>query len=120
MSRAHSMMWHLSFPPRFADLDAYHRFDGASSRIEEDVADVLVLEVSRQALMGEELMKNPGFVSWSKSNEEEEEEEVEKAMRQMCGLRLERRRRRLRSLDGISSNVVISIVGFVQICRLDG
>ncbi|ONK57538.1 uncharacterized protein A4U43_C09F1520 [Asparagus officinalis] len=125
MSGAHPMTWRLPFPPRFADPDAYHRFDGASGRIEEDVADVLViktpvLEVSRQALMGEELMKNPGFVSWSKSNEEEEEEEVEKAMRQMCGLRLERRRRRLRSLDGISSNVVISIVGFVQICRLDG
>ncbi|ONK79218.1 uncharacterized protein A4U43_C01F4120 [Asparagus officinalis] len=49
-----------------------------------------VLEVSRQALMGEELTKKPGFVSGSKSNEEEEEEEeeVEKAMRQMCGLRL--------------------------------
>ncbi|ONK69600.1 uncharacterized protein A4U43_C05F24670 [Asparagus officinalis] len=47
-----------------------------------------VLEVSRQALMGEELMKTPGFVSGRKSNKEEEEEEVEKAMRQMCGLRL--------------------------------
>ncbi|ONK55135.1 uncharacterized protein A4U43_UnF7270 [Asparagus officinalis] len=76
------MMWHLSFPPRFVFPDAYHRFDGASGRIEEDVADVLViktsvLEVSRQALMGEELTKNPSFVSGSKSNEEEEEE-VEK------------------------------------------
>ncbi|ONK77837.1 uncharacterized protein A4U43_C02F11240 [Asparagus officinalis] len=76
-----------------------------------------VLEVSRQALMREELTKNLGFVSRSKSNEEEE---VEKAMRQMSGLRLGRRRRRLRSLDGISSNVVISIVCFVQICRLNG
>ncbi|ONK63232.1 uncharacterized protein A4U43_C07F12750 [Asparagus officinalis] len=46
-----------------------------------------VLEVSWEALMGEELMKNSGFVSGSKSNEEEEEE-VEKAMRQMCRLRL--------------------------------
>ncbi|ONK71024.1 uncharacterized protein A4U43_C04F3930 [Asparagus officinalis] len=42
-----------------------------------------VLEVSRQALMGEELTKNHGFVLGRKSNEEEEEEEVEKAMRQM-------------------------------------
>ncbi|ONK63013.1 uncharacterized protein A4U43_C07F10480 [Asparagus officinalis] len=43
-----------------------------------------VLEVGRQALMGEELTKNHGFIMGSKSNEEEEEEEeVEKAMRQM-------------------------------------
>ncbi|ONK59188.1 uncharacterized protein A4U43_C08F3890 [Asparagus officinalis] len=43
---------------------------------------------------------------------EEEEEEVEKAMRQMCGLRLgRRRRRRLRSVDGISSNVVVEFAG---------
>ncbi|ONK56338.1 uncharacterized protein A4U43_C10F7040, partial [Asparagus officinalis] len=79
---------------------------------------LLVLEVSRQTLMGEELTKKHGFVSGRKSNEEEEK--VEKAMRQMCGLRLGRRRRRLRSLDGISFNVVISIVGFVQIYHWDG
>ncbi|ONK55134.1 uncharacterized protein A4U43_UnF7260 [Asparagus officinalis] len=123
MSGTHSMTWHLLFPPHFVDPDAYHRFDGESGQIEEDVADVhviktSVLEVSRQVLMGEELTKNYGFVSGSKSNEEEEEE-VEKAMRQMCWIRLGRRRR-LRSLDGISSNVVISIVSFVQNYRLDG
>ncbi|ONK60627.1 uncharacterized protein A4U43_C08F20720 [Asparagus officinalis] len=117
MSGAHSITWHLSFPLRFAAPDAYHRFDGASDRIEEDAADVLViktpvLEVSRQALMGDELTKNIGFVFGSKSNEEEEEE-VEKATRQMCGLGLGRRRRRLRSLDGISSNVVAFLL-YVQ------
>ncbi|ONK57126.1 uncharacterized protein A4U43_C10F16880 [Asparagus officinalis] len=44
MSGAHPMTWRLPFPPRFADPDAYHRFDGASGRIEEDVADVLVIK----------------------------------------------------------------------------
>lgn len=31
-------------PPRFVDLDAYHRFDDVTRRIEEDVTDVLVFK----------------------------------------------------------------------------